>query len=121
MNIKPNAENENENVETIETNSEIKKNMSLYLVFQPIVGLLISIALVIIFLIRKVTWSIPTLLYLLMPLGVLTLIYVLLCIPFHKALDLSPIFLRGKLKYLTIALVVVFIGLNVLLFKVNPI
>ncbi|HCQ91665.1 MULTISPECIES: hypothetical protein [unclassified Clostridium] len=118
MNAKSNRENES--VETIGINSEIKKNMSLYLVFKPIVGLIISIALVIIFLIRKVTSSIPTLLYLLLPLGTLTLIYVLLYIPLHKTLDLSPIFLKGKLKYLTIALVVVFIGLNVLLFKVNP-
>lgn len=119
MGIKSNRENES--VETIGSNSEIKKNMSLYLVLKPIVGLIISIALAIIFLIRKVTWSIPTLLYLLMPLGVLTLIYVLLYIPLHKTLDLSPIFLKGKFKYLTITLVVILVGLNVLLFKVSPI
>lgn len=119
MSIKSNRENES--AETIGSNSEIKKNMSLYLVFKPIAGLIISIALTIIFLIRKVTWSIPMLLYLLMPIGVLTLIYVLLYISLHKVLDLSPIFLKGKLKYLTIALVVIFVGLNVLLFKVNHI
>lgn len=118
MDIKSDTENNNE--ETIVINSKMKKNMSLYLVFQPIVGLIISIALVIIFLICKVKWSIPTLLYSLLPLGILTLIYALLYIPLHKILDLSPIFLKGKLKYLTITLVVVLVGLSVLLFKVNP-
>lgn len=87
--------------------SKYKNNLRIYITWFPFIGLLISLALLIYFLLNNATMSFMGVLYILIPLLVKTLIY----LPLKIILDLDYPFLKGKMKFITIGLVVIIVFL----------
>lgn len=94
----------------------MKQNLETYLAAQPFVGLCISVFLGLLYLLAGIPWSVPMLLYLLLPFIVLSLICLPLFLLFYKRLHVAPFFVRGIWRYVTAGLLFALLVCVILLY-----
>lgn len=104
----------------LENNMDYKKNASVYLSWLPFIGLIVSNFSALIMLMKEKEWSVMLVLYTLIPLVGNFLFSLFIYLPFRKLLNFSFPYLKGKVRFLTIFLIILLVVLEIVVYVFNP-
>lgn len=107
------------NNKNVDPNEIIKKNLSVLFSLYPLIGLGISVISVLFVMMKGREWSVPLVAYTFIPFLGNSAICVAAYLMLKDTITFELCFFKGKLKYLTIFLVIVFAALQIMFFELR--